>query len=157
MLILTWNGQSIEQRDTDGMVNLTQMAQANSTNVANWSRLDVTTGYIRQLASSMQICIDDIFVTKPGSPENGGGTWAHYLLAIEFGRWISPAFAIWCDRHIHRLVTTGSTSIKSNREHLEKSAVERPTMKQIEQAGKVYGRLYGKAYEQQYIRSIRNA
>ncbi|MDQ1087190.1 hypothetical protein QE390_001736 [Siphonobacter sp. SORGH_AS 1065] len=31
---------------------------------------------------------------------NGGsnpGTWMHEDVALEFARWLSPAFAIWCN------------------------------------------------------------
>ncbi len=29
--------------------------------------------------------------------ENGVGTWMHEDAALEFARWHSPAFAIWCN------------------------------------------------------------
>jgi hypothetical protein len=44
-----------------------------------------------------------------------------------------------------------SPTLENDRLSLEKTLMERPTLKQIEQAGRVYGRLYGKAYEQQYV------
>ena len=45
---------------------------------------------------------------------NGGkdfGTWFHEDVALEYARWLSPKFAIWCNDHIKELLRTGSTSI----------------------------------------------
>jgi hypothetical protein len=150
MSILTYNGQSIEQRDSDAMVNLTQMAQAKGVKVGDWTRLKSTEEYINALSSGMQIPVLDLLVVINGG-SNGSGTWGHYLLAIEFGRWISPEFAIWCDKHIHRLVTTGRTELEENRQSLEVSIAPVPTLKEINQMARIYSRIYGKAYEQQYI------
>ena len=33
-----------------------------------------------------------------------GGTWAHPLLAVECARWLSPAFAIWCNQTVLRIM-----------------------------------------------------
>lgn len=129
MGILVYNGQSIEQRDTDGMVCFTQMAKANGVEVSNWRQLDSAESYMSSLERTLGIPRIDIFQSKPGNPENGGGSWGHYLLAIEFGRWISSEFAIWCDQHIHRLVTTGSTDLEANRQQMERQLRPAPTPK----------------------------
>ena len=42
--------------------------------------------------------------TKSGSPENGGGTWLHPKLAVQFARWLDVDFAVWCDLHIDALL-----------------------------------------------------
>lgn len=42
--------------------------------------------------------------TKSGSPENGGGTWLHPKLAVQFARWLDVNFAVWCDLHIDALL-----------------------------------------------------
>jgi hypothetical protein len=113
MTILTWNGQQINQRDNDGMVNLTQMAQANDATVGHWIELDSTPKYLQEVASSIGIPIDEILITKVGSIKNGGGSWGHPLVAIAFAQWISPRFHVWCNRHIKTLMETGSTALQS--------------------------------------------
>jgi KilA-N domain len=145
MTILAYNDQSIEQRDSDGMVNLTQMAKANGKEVHDWARSSATKAYIAELERTTGIPgLDLLIVINGGS--NSNGTWAHHLLAIEFGRWISPAFAIWCDQHIHRLVTTGETKLEDNRQFLEVAIAPKPTLRQIDQVGKMMDRRFGKAY-----------
>lgn len=41
-------------------------------------------------------------VVKGGSKEQG--TWMHPWLAVEFARWLSPAFAVWCNQTIYGLL-----------------------------------------------------
>ena len=41
---------------------------------------------------------------QSGSPETGGGTWLHPKLAIDFARWLSADFAVWCDFQIEKLL-----------------------------------------------------
>lgn len=40
---------------------------------------------------------NDLVIVKEGSPQTGGGTWMHEDVALEFARWLSLAFAIWCN------------------------------------------------------------
>jgi KilA-N domain len=110
MTILTWNGSNFEQRDTDGMVDLTAMAKANGVLIGNWNR--ASKKYIESTASSMRKRINEIYITKVGSTKNGGGTWAHPLIAIAFAQWISPEFHVWCNQHIKTLIETGSTQVE---------------------------------------------
>jgi hypothetical protein len=39
------------------------------------------------------------------------GTWAHPDIAIEFARWCSPRFALWCNRQIRHLLTHGEVNL----------------------------------------------
>jgi hypothetical protein len=38
-------------------------------------------------------------------------TWAHPLIAIAFGQWISPEFHVWCNMNIQTLMTKGTVSL----------------------------------------------
>ncbi len=104
---LNYNGQQISQRE-DGYVNATQMAKATGKLVADWRRNKQTEAYIQVVSSAMGIPIADLVVVING---DNGGTWIHPKLAIEFGRWVSPEFAYWCDKHIKTLMETGSTTL----------------------------------------------
>lgn len=104
-----YNGFLISQR-SDGLVNLTEMAKASNRNINDFFRLESAKRYIEELERVTGIPVSSLLLVIRGGV-GGGGTWAHPMLAIEFGRWVSPSFAIWCDQHIQRLVNTGSTSI----------------------------------------------
>lgn len=47
-----------------------------------------------------------------------GGTWMHEDIALEFARWLCPAFAIWCNNRIKELLLMGkveNNTFKSQR------------------------------------------
>ena len=107
---LIWQGTEINQRE-DNYVNGTHMAKANNVLIGDWLRLKETDAYIQALSIDMQIPISDLKVVVKGGDSTKQGTWLHPLLALNFGRWISPSFAIWCDKHIKTLMETGTTSL----------------------------------------------
>lgn len=52
---------------------------------------------------------------------NGGqiqGTWMHEDVALEFARWLSPAFAIWCNDRIKELLKYGMTATEERLEEM---------------------------------------
>jgi hypothetical protein len=115
-MILTYREQEINQRDQDGYVNLTQMAKANGVLIGHWSQLEATKAYLQALEADIGKATTKLLIINKGGIPNQQGTWAHPLLALNFGRWISPEFAIWCDKHIKTLLETGTVSIvKSER------------------------------------------
>jgi hypothetical protein len=111
-MILTYKEQEIQQREKDGYVNLTQMAKANGVNINDWSKTQVTKSYIQALESETTLIATELLIINKGGIPSQQGTWAHPLLALNFGRWISPEFAIWCDKHIKTLLETGKTELQ---------------------------------------------
>jgi hypothetical protein len=82
------------------------MCKANGKRVDHWKELKATQAYIQELQANYpesRVVYSDEGVN--------GGTWGHPSLAINLARWISPAFAVWCDAHIFNLMTSGSTSL----------------------------------------------
>lgn len=97
------------------MVNATQMAKPFGKLVGDWLRLKTTTEFTEALASDMQIPISALIQTvKGGNSEQG--TWMHEDAALEFARWLSPAFAIWCNKRIKELLKTGVTTVSNDDE-----------------------------------------
>ena len=103
---VNYNGQNISQRG-DGFINLTQMCQANGKRLDHWRELKATKQYIEEL--SLNSPESRVVQSEEGVK---GGTWGHPSLAINLARWISPAFAVWCDGHIFNLMSTGSTTLE---------------------------------------------
>lgn len=55
-----------------------------------------------------------LMVVKGGTPGKvKQGTWLHEDVAIEYARWLSPAFSIWCNERIRELLTVGMTTTLS--------------------------------------------
>ena len=121
------------------MVNATEMAKAFGKRVPEWTRLQSTKDFLDELwtirkggNSAVQKMHYDIYQTNDEGlnhilkqfdkdlhlivTTSGGqiqGTWVHEDVALEFARWLSPSFAIWCNDHIKQMLTTGQTSLGS--------------------------------------------
>ena len=97
------------------MVNATEMAKPFGKLVGDWLRLKSTSEFTKALSTDMQIPISALIQTIKGG--NGDqGTWMHEDVALEFARWLSPAFAIWCNKRIKELLTTGVTTVSNDDE-----------------------------------------
>ena len=114
-------------RTIDGslMVNATQMAKPFGKQVYEWLRLPSTKAYImalidvrlqklnkgisriedRKPLNERELRTNNFVRAKKGG--RGSGTYLHEDIAIEFARWLSPAFAIWCNDRIKELFRQG--------------------------------------------------
>jgi hypothetical protein len=111
MTDLTYKNQLINQRDSDGYVNGTDMCQANGCQISEWLSNSGTQSYIQALSLETGIPCHSLHAkVSEGFPAKTA-YWLHPLLALNLGRWISPQFAIWCDRHIKVLMETGTTAL----------------------------------------------
>lgn len=93
------------------MVNATQMAKPFGKNAGHWMRNQSTQEFINELAALRNCKGSDLVKI-----ENGIGCWMHEDVALEFARWLSPAFAIWCDDRIKELLKTGVTTVSNDDE-----------------------------------------
>jgi hypothetical protein len=102
IVVADYHGLSVSFTD-DGWFNATAAADRFGKRVDNWLRLDETSEYMQALAEDSNTSkVRDLVRTKRGQ---GGGTWLHPDLAVQFARWLDVRFAIWCDRQIRGLIT----------------------------------------------------
>lgn len=95
------------------MVNATEMAKAFDKTTKDWLRTKSAEEFITSLSAVRQICPSALVqVVKGGNGEQG--TWMHEDVALEFARWLSPAFSIWCNDHIKELLTSGVTTVSDD-------------------------------------------
>ena len=108
--IYQYNGSPVTfQKGDNVMVNATEMAKPFGKLVADWTRQKSTEEFLTQLSAVRGIPISALIQSVKGG--NGiQGTWMHEDVALEFARWLSPAFSIWCNDHIKELLTTGVTT-----------------------------------------------
>lgn len=108
--IFQYNGSPVSFEKGDSvMVNATEMAKAFDKTTKDWLRTKSAEEFITSLSAVRQICPSALVqVVKGGNGEQG--TWMHEDVALEFARWLSPAFSIWCNDHIKELLTTGVTT-----------------------------------------------
>lgn len=98
---LDYNGTGIIF-SADGWLNATASAQAlGKSDLDNFLRSKSYTEYADVVAAANSVNSTDLKTSRRG---NGGGTFLHPELAVLFARWISPAFAYWCDKQVATLI-----------------------------------------------------
>ncbi len=83
-------------------VNATQMAKPFGKSVKDWLKTQSAQVFIAALGEVKNILSSELVEVIYG---NNGGTWMHEDVALEFARWLSPKFAIWCNDRIKELLT----------------------------------------------------
>jgi hypothetical protein len=84
--------------------NATEAAKPFNTEPAAWLRSKRAVDYLAALSASLQISQTDLVRTQMGRPDQGGGTWMHPDLAIEFARSLNPYFGVQCDQFIKAML-----------------------------------------------------
>lgn len=90
------------------MINATEMAKSFDKRPVDWLQNQSTIAFLNELSKVRKSTLTDLVqVTKGG---NNPGTWMHEDVALEFARWLSPSFAIWCNDRIKELLKYGMTA-----------------------------------------------
>ncbi len=97
------------------MVNATEMAKPFGKSATHWLRNQSTQEFLREYARLRNRNVGDLVKVVNGG-DNGNGTWMHEDVALEFARWLSPAFAIWCNDRVKELLTTGVATVRNDDE-----------------------------------------
>lgn len=109
--IFEYNGNKITFRKGEYlMVNATEMARPFGKLAKDWLKTQPALNYIQALSKSKRNIIllaDLVKVIQGGS---NPGTWMHEDVALEFARWLSPDFAIWCNDRVKELMKHGFTA-----------------------------------------------
>lgn len=96
------------------MVNATEMAKRFGKQPIGWLRTQETDTYLSELSKLRNCSLADLVQVNKGG--NNPGTWFHEDVALEFARWLSPSFAIWCNDRIKELLQYGETSLQPQSE-----------------------------------------
>ena len=114
--IFQYNGSPITfQKGNSVMVNATEMAKPFGKLAKDWLSNKSTKEFLSTLSSVRTIPLTDLVEIKQGGNKEQG-TWMHEDVAMEFARWLSPAFAIWCNDRIKELLKTGVTIVSNDDE-----------------------------------------
>lgn len=110
--VFNYNGSNITFKREDDVVyvNATEMAKRFGKVPGKWMELSSAQEFIKTLSVIRKLDNGGIQTTR-GGVSGGGTTWMHEDVAMEFARWLSPEFAIWCNDKIKELLLTGTVSI----------------------------------------------
>lgn len=116
--IFQYNGSPITFLKGDSvMVNATEMAKPFGKLAKDWLSNKSTKEFLSTLSAVRIIPLTGLVEIKQGG--NGEqGTWMHEDVALEFARWLSPAFAIWCNDRIKELLKYGMTATQPTLEQM---------------------------------------
>lgn len=84
----------INQRAIDGYINATEMCKAAGKRFENYSRLNTTRAYLKELSSNTHIREFELTQSIRGGPPEFRGVWVHPQVAIHLAQWLSPKFAV---------------------------------------------------------------
>lgn len=103
---------------------------------------------------------NQLVIVKNGSTENGGGTWLHPKLAVNFARWLDARFAVWCDMQIDKLLKTVPNALRDlprpNITGMEAAQLKKSVEAACKTNKKLYSELYRKLYSAYGIDSYMN-
>jgi hypothetical protein len=99
---------------TDAFINATAIAKQFNKLPKDYLKSERTKEYIESIRRIILIEQNQLVIVKGGSTENGGGTWLHPKLAIDFARWLSSDFAVWCDLQIEKILCLKTVPINSD-------------------------------------------
>ena len=112
--VFHYQDNKISFRNSDGsiMVNATHMARFFGKKPVDWLKTQQSKDFLEELPKvKMFTLVDLVKVTKGGS---NPGTWMHEDVALEFARWLSPAFGIWCNDRVKELLMTGVSVVRND-------------------------------------------
>lgn len=98
------------------MINATQMAKPFGKRSIDWLQNQSSIEYLNELSKVRKSTLADLVQVMKGG--NNPGTWMHEDVALEFARWLSPSFAIWCNDRIKELLQHGITATQPTLEQI---------------------------------------
>lgn len=93
--------------DEMNFLDATSIAKHFDKFVKDYLKTAQTQDYIRALAQNLSVgniilTVNDLVIVRQGGIAQG--TWLHPKLAVNFARWLSADFAVWCDLKIDELI-----------------------------------------------------
>lgn len=108
--LFSYNGNEVTFRNSEGVayVNATQMAKSFDKRPTDWLRFEQAQNFLNELSKVRNHTLTELVIVSKGG--SNPGTWMHEDVALEFSRWLSPAFSIWCNDRIKELLSVGMTA-----------------------------------------------
>ena len=109
-------GYTIEHRDEDGFINVTNLCKAGNKKFNDWFRLDKTKAFLQVLSATAGITTVNLLKYNTGG--NGERhTWAHPQVAINIAQWISPRFDVKVSAWVYEVMMTGKVDISNTKSY----------------------------------------
>ena len=103
-------GYTIEHREEDGYINVTNLCKAGDKLFKNWKKTQKTKAFLRVLSNEVPIRTSLLIKFKTGYGSEQG-TWVHPQVAINIAQWISPQFDVKVSGWVYEIMMTGKVDI----------------------------------------------
>lgn len=117
--IFSYNGNDVlfDTKD-DVMVNATQLAKIYGKRPNDYLSLPATNQLINAITRKYGISENQLVISKAGSSHNGGGTWMHRLIVVDFCQWLDIDLKLWCTEKLDELMRYGMTATQPTLEQM---------------------------------------
>ena len=117
-------GYTIEHREEDGYINVTNLCKAGGKQFKAWFRLDKTKAFLQVLSSAVLIHTSDLIKLGNSTFGNKGEqqvtfTWVHPQIVINIAQWISPQFDVKVSGWVYEIMMTGKVDITNTKTYKE--------------------------------------
>lgn len=107
----SYNGNDVLfDTKNDVMVNGTQLAKIYGKRPNDYLSLPATNQLISAITRKYGISENQLVISKVGSSHNGGGTWMHRLIVVDFCQWLDIDLKLWCTEKLDELMRYGMTA-----------------------------------------------
>ena len=103
-------GYSIEYRNEDGYVNVTNLCKSGGKQYKHWKSIQKTKAFLKVLSMEVGIPTSNLIKVEQTSNINKC-TWVHPQVAINIAQWISPSFDVKVSRWVYEIMMTGKVDI----------------------------------------------
>jgi hypothetical protein len=99
---------------TDGFINATAIAKQFNKQPRDYLKSERTQEYMEAVKTILLTEQNQLVIIKQGGSPEEQGTWLHPKLAVDFARWLSIKFAVWCDLQIEKILHLKTAPINSD-------------------------------------------
>ena len=112
-------GFTIEHREEDGYINVTNLCKAGGKLFKNWKKTQKTKAFLQVLSSEVPQGTSDLIKLGTGSKYKNSQTWVHPQVAINIAQWISPQFDVKVSGWVYEIMMTGTVDITNTKSYKE--------------------------------------
>jgi hypothetical protein len=104
------DGYTIEHREEDSYINVTNLCKAGQMKFKDWNRLEKTIAFLSVLSSSTLINTNEL-IKYVISSNKIRSTWVHPHVAINIAQWVSPILDVKVSAWVYEVMMTGKMDI----------------------------------------------
>ena len=144
-------GFTIEHREEDGYINVTNLCKAGGKQFKDWKRIQKTKAFLQVLSSTVDISTVELIKLNTGG--NGQRhTWVHPQVAINIAQWISPKFDVNVSGWVYEIMMTGTVDITNTKSYKELRKENKTKDIKIQYLTKKYMKAQPRIkYDEQYV------